>query len=162
MLSACTRRGSMGRKILGGMRPVAAVTSRSAGGWRFAVLCTITVLPLIMAGCNRSRPAQWGEPADASNAVPLSRALQDYDSSNSQTVTISGRITEVCKASGCWFVLQDSSEGRDYQLYVDLTHGATFTVPPDVQGWLAVVKGRIVGQKPDLKFYAVGLSLIQQ
>jgi len=123
------------------------------------VFAAFVVLSLGTTGCGHSRLAQWGEPADESKAVPLSRALQNYDSADSQTVTVSGRITEVCKASGCWFVLQDSSEGRDRQIYVDLTHGATFTVPPDVQGRQAVVKGRMVGQKPDLKFYAVGLLL---
>ena len=151
----------MKRKILEGNLLVVTVPNRPAAAARFAVLCAIIVLPLIAAGCERSRRVQWGEPADKSNAVPLSRALQNYDASKSQVVTVSGRITEVCQASGCWFVLQDSSEGRDYQLYVDLTHGATFTVPPDVRGRLAVVRGRIVGQKPDLKFNAVGLSLLQ-
>jgi len=115
------------------------------------VFALFTVLSLGMAGCGHPRSAQFGELADPSKAVPLARALQKYDSSNSQTVTVSGRITEVCKASGCWFVLQDSSKGRDYQIYVDLTHGATFTVPPDVQGRQAVVKGRITGREPDLK-----------
>jgi hypothetical protein len=123
------------------------------------VFALFALLSLGMTGCGHSRRSQWGEPADASNAVPLSQALQKYDSLSSQTVTVSGRITEVCKAAGCWFVLQDSSSGHDDQIYVDLTHGATFTVPPDVQGKRAVVKGRIVGRKPDLKFYADGLVI---
>jgi len=128
-------------------------------GSRFTVIYTIVMLPLLTCGCRQSKPAQWGEITEASNAVPLSRALLNYDSSKEQTVTISGRITDVCKESGCWFVLQDTLEGRDYQLYVDLTHGASFTVPPDVQGRRALVKGRIVGQKPDVKFYPVGLRI---
>ena len=126
-----------------------------------AAVCTGVLLLSLVAACTHSRSAQWGEPTDSSEAVPLASALQNYDVSGQQDVTISGRITEVCKSSGCWFVLQDSVGGRDYQLYVDLTHGATFTVPPDVQGGRAVVKGRIVGQKPDLKFYAVGLSVVR-
>jgi len=124
------------------------------------VFALFAVLSLGMAGCGHSRGAHWGELADQSKAVPLSRALQEYDSTKPQTITVSGRITEVCKVSGCWFVLQDSSHGRDRQIYVDLTHGATFTVPPDVQGRQAVVKGRIVGREPDLKFYADGLLIL--
>ncbi len=136
-----------------------AVATRPALRSRRAASGTILVLLLMVAGCGRTRPARWGEATDSPTVVPLSRALEDYDPSNQRDVTVSGRITDVCKSSGCWFVLQDFSKGRDYQLYVDLTHGATFTVPPDIQGRLAIVKGRIVGQKPDLKLYAVGLRV---
>jgi hypothetical protein len=135
---------------------VIAVANRPALRWACAAVAAIVVL---LGGCGRARPARWGESVDSPNVVPLSRALEDYDSLSQRDVTVSGRITDVCKSSGCWFVLQDFSKGHDYQLYVDLTHGATFTVPPDVQGRLVVVKGRIVGQKPDLKLYAVGLRI---
>ena len=122
---------------------------------------TIFLLLLLSAGCVRPKASQWGEAVDPSQSRPLSRALHDYASSTQETVTLSGRITEVCRSSGCWFVLADSSNGHEVQLYVDLTHGATFTVSPEVLGRPAVVKGRIVGEKPDLKFHAVGLRILE-
>jgi hypothetical protein len=72
-------------------------------------------------------------------------------------VTVSGRIGEVCRTAGCWFVLRDTSNGGVSEVLVDLKPRATFTVSQDVQGRKAVVSGYLVGQKPDLRFDAVGL-----
>ena len=72
-------------------------------------------------------------------------------------MTVSGRIGEVCRSAGCWFVLRGSSSGSLSEVMVDLKPRATFTVPHDVQGREAVVRGHLVGQKPDLRFDAVGL-----
>jgi hypothetical protein len=118
-----------------------------------AALCV-----LLLSGCGSGRPVRRGEAFDFSQALPLAQVMPT--AASPQSVTVSGRIAEVCRSSGCWFVLQDSSGGKDFQIYVDLTHGADFTVSPDVIGRKAIVKGRIVGEKPDLRLYAVGLVLV--
>ena len=54
-------------------------------------------------------------------------------------------------------MLQDVEEGKVYDLFTDLKGGATFTVPASIRGRSAIVRGKFVGEKPDLKFNAVGL-----
>jgi hypothetical protein len=96
-------------------------------------------------------------PADA---VPLSELLSADVFDDAVVVTASGRIGEVCRAAGCWFVLQDTTDGKVHEVLIDLKPLATFTVPADVQGHEALVRGRFVGSKPDVKFHAVGLRLV--
>jgi hypothetical protein len=93
---------------------------------------------------------------DASTAVPLAQLLEGAEVDGS-VVTASGRIGEVCRSSGCWFVLQDTGDEKNYEILVDLKPRASFTVPRTVEGRSAVVRGRLVGEKPDLRFHAVGL-----
>jgi hypothetical protein len=54
-------------------------------------------------------------------------------------------------------VLQDTGDEKNYEILVDLKPRASFTVPRTVEGRSAVVRGRLVGEKPDLRFHAVGL-----
>ena len=77
----------------------------------------------------------------------------------SEAVTASGRIGEVCQAFGCWFVLQEVVDGKLHEVIVDLKPRADFTVPFSVTGRDAMVRGWLVGEKPDLKLEAVGLEL---
>jgi len=113
----------------------------------------------IAASCGTGEPRAWGEPVDPAAAVPLAQLLSGQHEEAEEIVTTSGRIGEVCRTAGCWFVLQDDSDGKLHELLIDLKPEATFTVTPDVQGAQAVVRGRLVGTKPDLKLHAVGLVL---
>ena len=124
-----------------------------------------TVLGLLLAGwialvpgCG-SEPDAWGEPVDPAVAVRLSKLLSDTGIDPEQPVTASGRISEVCRTSGCWFVLQDVVDGKLHEVLVDLLPRAEFTVPSSVAGRNAMVQGWIVGEEPDRKLEAVGLGL---
>ena len=127
---------------------------RAAGGAACAIALVWTAVAI---GCGGNEPRSWGEAVDPTKAVPLSEILSGDRVNTGETVTASGRIGEVCRATGCWFVLQDTGNGRLSEVLVDLKPRATFTVPQDVQGRKAVVRGYLVGQKPDLRFDAVGL-----
>ncbi len=93
-------------------------------------------------------------------AVSLSEFLSADVFDDAVLVTASGRIGEVCRSAGCWFVLQDTTDGKVHEVLVDLKPLASFTVPAEVQGHEALVRGRFVGSQPDLKFHAVGLRLV--
>jgi hypothetical protein len=120
--------------------------------------CAIALVWMAVAiGCGGNEPRSWGEAVDPAQAVRLSNILSGDRVDAGETVTVSGRIGEVCRASGCWFVLRDTIDGRFSEILVDLKPRATFTLPQDVQGHEVVVRGYLVGQKPDLRFDAVGL-----
>ena len=74
-------------------------------------------------------------------------------------MTASGRIGEVCRSAGCWFVLQDAGESGSVEVLVDLKPRASFTVPRSVEGRPAVVRGTLVGVEPDLQLHAVGIAV---
>jgi hypothetical protein len=112
----------------------------------------------ILPGCGDPRQA-WGEDVDAAAAIPLSKLLSADVVASTEPVTVSGRIGEVCRSAGCWFVLQDTVDGRLHEVLVDLKPRAGFTVPTSIAGRSAVVRGWFVGEKPDLKLEAVGLEL---
>jgi len=124
----------------------------------------LVVLPALAAwivssgGCGPAPHRAWGETVDTNAAVPLSRVLTE-DTGDGAMVTVSGRIGEVCRSAGCWFVLQDTADGKAHELLVDLKPAASFTVPADVSGSDAVVRGRLVGSAPDRALHAVGLVL---
>jgi hypothetical protein len=124
----------------------------SGAACAIALVCTAVAI-----GCGGNEPRSWGEAVDRAQAVPLSEILSGDRVDTGEAVTVSGRIGEVCRTTGCWFVLRDRSNGGLSEVMVDLKPRATFTVPQDVQGHKAVVRGHLVGQKPDLRFDAVGL-----
>lgn len=128
---------------------------------RKAVACAVAlaVATAAAAGCNRAEGRTWGEAVDPAEAVPLSELLSADVFDDALAVTAAGRIGEVCRAAGCWFVLQDTSGAKVHEILIDLKPLADFVVPADVQGYQALVRGRFVGSKPDLKFHAVGLRL---
>ncbi|MCZ6597933.1 MAG: hypothetical protein O7B99_09865, partial [Planctomycetota bacterium] len=59
----------------------------------------------------------------------------------------------------CWFVLEEVSSGKVYDVKADLLPAADFTLPSDVRGQRAVVVGRLVGRAPDRALHAVGLRV---
>jgi hypothetical protein len=128
---------------------------------RRAVACAVAlaVASAVASGCNRAGGRTWGEAVNLAEAVPLSELLSADAFDDATAVTVSGRIGEVCRAAGCWFVLQDTTGGKVHEVLIDLKPLASFTVPADVQGHAAFVRGRFVGSKPDLQFHAVGLRL---
>lgn len=127
--------------------------SRTRSSARAAVTATL----LLVAGCHPDTRASFGEPVDPASAVRLATILGAEPVDRSAEAVVSGRVGEVCRAAGCWFVLQDGESGEQVQVMVDLSRAASFTVSPGIQGREAIVRGRFVGEGPDLQFNAVGL-----
>ena len=129
-----------------------ATLSLAAAAWLAGAL----QLPLL--GCAPDAPRAFGEPVDLARATPLADLLETGQPLEEGLATVvTGRIGEVCTTAGCWFALQDVKDGKAYELLIDLKGSASFTVPRDVKGRPAVVQGRIVGSRPDLRLLAVGV-----
>jgi hypothetical protein len=126
---------------------------------REAALSLILAALVGAPGCGDAEPRAWGAPVSPEAAVTLSALLDDAADPVAGPVTVSGRIGEVCRSSGCWFVLQELERGKLHEIVVDLKPAATFTVPASVQGRDVVVRGELVGTRPDLQLNAVGMRL---
>jgi hypothetical protein len=107
-------------------------------------------------GCASGR-LDYGDPVNEAQARSVSEVLEDRSLVEGDTVVVSGRVGEVCATAGCWFVLQEVLDDRVYELFTDLKGGADFTVPRKIRGRSAIVRGKIVGERPDLKLAATGL-----
>jgi hypothetical protein len=106
----------------------------------------------------REKTQTWGEVVDPAAALSLAQ-LPDAAAPAGDDVTVSGEIGEVCRSSGCWFVLRDVADGSLQELLVDLKPRADFTLPRSVLHHHAVVRGRLVGAGADRKLEAVGLRV---
>lgn len=115
-------------------------------------------MPFVILRCGGPERQEYGEAVDVARSLPLAQVLETRRSTDAGGSTVvTGRIGEVCSTSGCWFALRDVKDGKVYELLIDLKGSADFTVPQSIRGRTAVVRGTIVGEKPDLKLMAVGL-----
>ena len=65
------------------------------------------LLSAAAAGAATSTP--YGKPVPAGDTVPLSQAIEAFDTHADRAQRFSGRITEVCQAKGCWMMLEDGA-----------------------------------------------------
>lgn len=112
-----------------------------------------------LAGCGGD-PVELGRPLDQAAAIPLSSLLAREELPRDE-VLVRGVIGEVCRSSGCWFVLQEVTGGKAVQLLTDLAPSASFSLPPGQQGRPVVVAGRLVGERPDVRLHAVALATVR-
>lgn len=97
-----------------------------------------------------------GRPVDVSEAISVSEALRLPTEGPGEAVVVRGRVGEVCRSAGCWFVLQEIEGGRLHEILVDLKRHAGFTVQPDVAGRTAIVAGTLITDGPNRVLDAVG------
>ncbi|WP_202843158.1 DUF4920 domain-containing protein [Luteimonas saliphila] len=76
-----------------------------------------------------------GKPLPAGETVPVSQAIAEFDAHAGAPKRFSGRITEVCRAKGCWMMLED--DGRSARV---MFGKHDFYIPKDTTG-SAVVHG---------------------
>jgi len=120
-------------------------------------LAIVWLLGILAGSCGRSGPLEFGKPVPVSSSIPLAQLLDGNMPGSSAPVVVSGRVKEVCRSSGCWLILEQTRDGKVYELYVDLKPRADFTVTPALIGRDAFVSGIVSGRKPDLQLEAVGL-----
>jgi hypothetical protein len=113
----------------------------------------------LFAACGRGGETRLGEPVEVSSAVPLAECLGRAVPEPGSAAVVSGRVREVCRTAGCWFVLEDAAAGTSWELLVDLKPAAGFTVTPGIAGKQVVVSGRFAGRGPDLRLNASGLVI---
>lgn len=142
----------------------APATARSKGAGRgvwigVALLAAVAIAATVWLLWPRPYPIDLGQPVDATRAVGVAEALQVADPSHSESIVVRGRISEVCRSAGCWFVLQEVSGGRLYEVLVDLKRRADFTVRPEVLGRTAIVTGSRVVDGANTVVEAVGAHI---
>lgn len=81
----------------------------------------------------------FGSPFALADAQPLAQAVSSLD--GSATVQVSGEVTSVCQAKGCWMVIKDH-ETDDVMARV-LMKDHAFSVPMDGTGKKALVEGEL-------------------
>ncbi|MHC4446274.1 MAG: DUF4920 domain-containing protein [Planctomycetota bacterium] len=104
-------------------------------------------------------PIELGRSFDPGQAIGLAEALASGGHAPSERLVIRGRVGEVCRSAGCWFVLQEIKDGRLHEVFVDLKKNGGFTVRRDATGRRVLVSGSLVGAGPDVTFEADGLRL---
>jgi uncharacterized protein YdeI (BOF family) len=115
-------------------------------------LLIVLVLPLlvVMAACQSGAPdavsadAQtYGETEGIANAVAAAEVAEAPEAHLDQTVTVEGRITQVCQRKGCWLVLDTGAEPIRVHVARTETDEYAFTVPTDISGAQATVRGTL-------------------
>jgi hypothetical protein len=92
----------------------------------------LLILPLAAGAADR-----YGEAIPEGETVPLSHIAASASAEPGEPIRISGRITEVCQAKGCWVMLED-----DGQVARVMMKDHAFSLPADTRG-AAVVYGRL-------------------
>lgn len=104
-------------------------------------------------------PIALGRAVDPAEAIGLTDAILASDGRLEGRVVVRGRVGEVCRSAGCWFVLYETEGGELHELFVDLKKSGTITVRSDASGRSATVAGRLVNTGTNLVLEADGLLL---
>jgi len=91
----------------------------------------LSSIPLasLLALAHAGGPASYGKSVPAGTAIPVSRAIGDFDAHAGKPGLYSGRIAQVCQAKGCWMILED--EGRSARV---MFGDHAFAIPKDSSG----------------------------
>src|SRR5690606_27001165 len=115
--------------------PDRAVRSTRGVSMRLLAVALLSSAALFAHAGEATGPASYGDAFADGPAVPLSRAIADYDAHAGEPRRFSGRITEVCQAKGCWMMLEDDGQAARV-MFGD----HAFALPKDASG-SAVVHG---------------------
>lgn len=96
----------------------------------------------ILSACNSpsggESPTAFGNKVDTMGYIPVDELMADKASlENGINCKVSGTVSDVCQAEGCWLKLRQS-EGAD--LLVRMKEH-TFTVPKNIAGKSVIVEG---------------------
>ncbi|MBM3790863.1 MAG: DUF4920 domain-containing protein [Acidobacteria bacterium] len=127
------------------------------GAQRFVSEIAFLLIVTTALQCGRGARQNLGAPLDPAAAIPLSHLDARTASNPKASVVVAGRVREVCRTSGCWLVLEDASDRRARELFVDLRPEAGFTVNRSMIGRRVYVSGYLVGENPDHRLIALGL-----
>lgn len=91
--------------------------------------------------------ASWdvfGEEFDASTAVPVEKVAANPAGFTGRPIAVSGMVTEVCQAMGCWMTLQ-VPDGENVRVVMprDENGNYKFTLARDLSGRNAVIMGTL-------------------
>lgn len=133
---------------------------------RFArrVVATVSILIVVTAAAawllrSDEFPLELGRPVDSARAIGVKDALTREVLPSGQAAVIRGRIGEVCRSAGCWFVLQEVESGRIHEILVDLKRRADFRIGVEVSGRTAIAAGQIVSDESNRVLEATGVRI---
>lgn len=96
---------------------------------KLLVLLSTAVL-VLMAGAAAASEQWFGQsPEEAEAPLAVADVLADSDALMDQSLTITGRMTDVCTGRGCWAVFEDNGE----MLRVKV-RDHNFAIPADLRG----------------------------
>jgi hypothetical protein len=117
---------------------------------RFARLLLALPLLVVMTACQSGAPdavsddvQTYGETDGIANAMSAVDVAEASDAYLDQTVTVEGRVTQVCQRKGCWLVLDTGAEPIRVHVARTASDEYAFTVPTDVSGAQATVRGTL-------------------
>ena len=79
----------------------------------------------------------YGDQIDIAGAVPASHVVNELEAMDSVQLKVSGVITEVCQAKGCWMTMEIQDGVHMRVTFKD--YG--FFVPKDASGFQATIEG---------------------
>ena len=95
----------------------------------------------------------YGAKISADGVKDIEHYVQELNGEDTLSVTLKGRINEVCQAKGCWMTLEDQNDNSIFIKFKDYA----FFVPKDAGGHSAIVKGDLyasVTSVDELRHYA--------
>ncbi len=140
-----------------------STASRGAAHGRFLVTMAVLTCGAAVIAAFVFRPGKYplelGRPFDPTQAISVAAALGLESRSQGERVVIRGQVGEVCRAAGCWFVLQEVKDGRLYEILVDLKRHGDLTVQPEISGRGASVSGKLVVDDSNVTFQADAIRI---
>ena len=107
---------------------------------------------LIISGCGKKEPEQYGQEIGNHNATQISAILEAPEAFNGKTITVEGKIVRECM-TGCWFDI----EGDKGSIYVDVKPSG-FAIPQKV-GKEVVVEGNVSLRDGQLALIGKGVEI---
>lgn len=125
-----------------------------------STLCIYCSSPSGASGSNNAPAAQsdgkyFGEKINEVGAISYAALLQALSGADSVATKVSGTVTSVCQAKGCWMKL--TSEGGDQPEMMVKFKDYGFFMPKDIAGRQVVLQGtayREVTSVEELRHYA--------
>ena len=102
-----------------------------------------------------------GKRIDGADAMPVSQLSEYVSTSGPSNVTVSGELTDVCQAKGCWMMMKLDDENEMRVTFQD--YG--FFVPTNSSGKNATVRGTVkmdTTSVADLVHYAVDKGMSEE
>lgn len=106
---------------------------------------------LIAAGASLAAPAAapakaagpqvFGKPLSNAASLPVGEVLAQSDKWDGKSVKVTGTVTKVCQAKGCWFEVAQDGQARGVRIK---SADYSIFVPMDCAGRTATVEGTLI------------------
>lgn len=102
------------------------------------LISSVALASLALASLATAADRKLGKELSAGEPMTLSALLDSPEGYVGKTVQVSGKVTEVCEAMGCWMDLADD---RGHLMHIEVEDMGSVVFPKDSVGKEAVVEG---------------------